>query len=66
MPKQSAKEIPEFCNIKIDENHSFSCRQWLHLGPLEEIVLYDKSDLTQIRESTTMLGCENKRIRGIT
>ena len=45
MPKTSIMGIPEFRYNKIGENYSLSFSQWLHLGSLEEIVLYDKNDL---------------------
>ena len=45
MPKPSVMGIGEFRYNKIDDSYSLSFSQWLHVGSLEEIVLYDKSDL---------------------
>jgi len=45
MLKTSIMGISEFRYNKKGENYSLSFSQWLHLGSLEEIVLYVKSDL---------------------
>ncbi len=44
-PKPAIMGISGFRYNKIGENYSLSFSQWLHLGSLEEIVLYDKNDL---------------------
>ena len=45
MPNPSIMGIGEFRYNKINDNYSLSFSQWLDLGSLEEIVLYDKDDL---------------------
>jgi len=45
LPGPCIMGIPDFRYNKIDELYSLSFSQWLDLGSLEEIVLYDKNDL---------------------
>jgi hypothetical protein len=45
IPKPSIMGIGDFRYQKINEHYSLSFSQWLDLGSLEEIVLYDKNDL---------------------
>ncbi len=45
MPKPSIMGIGDFRYHKVNEHYSLSFSQWLDLGSLEEIVLYDKNDL---------------------
>ena len=45
IPKPSIMGIAEFRYNKINGSYSLSFSQWLHLGSLEEIVLYDKNDV---------------------
>ena len=45
MPKPFIMGIDKFRYNKINDQYSISFSQWLDLGSLEEIVLYDKNDL---------------------
>jgi hypothetical protein len=45
MPQPSIMGIEDFHYNKINDHYSLSFSQWLDLGSLEEIVLYDKHDL---------------------
>lgn len=45
IPKPFIMGIGDFRYIKINDDYSLSFSQWLQVGSLEEIVLYDKNDL---------------------
>ncbi len=51
IPSPSIMGIQDFRYNKIKDYYSISFSQWLHLGSLEEIVLYDKNDVAKMRDA---------------